>query len=709
MARRVLCAGIALLVAVAAALVAPSVARAAITATTISDAWNPLAIDIDSAGNIWIGYSEGPMAPKGVTVIPATTGTLFNVPVAAGVETRIFDLAGVQGILMSPAGELFVSASGNLYVATAMNSVVFGVPTTANTLTLLSFAGSTITAGHLDGGLAMDSAGNLFGGRKAANGVGVVPVSSGLLYGVAVQANISRVLITAPEWTGDVAIDSLNNLYIGSWFGTSQGVHVLPKTGGTLYGQNVSQDTLQRLVAANRTSGIDIDGADNIYFAQWGIQRVNVLSPATRTLLGQAFTANVPDVLAGSGGLADQGLAASPDGTFLVSGARTPNATVRITAASPPTIASVTPSTGSTAGGQTVTIVGTDLAGVTDVSFGGIPATDIVQVSGTSVTVLTPPAAAGTVNVTVAAAGGVVTEPEAFTYVTPPSTNYPPGQPISVLAEPTVGGADVTWLPPEDSGTAPIELYAVRSWPGGATCEISAPATSCAVVGLDPNTSYRFTVSAFNSVGWGSASAPSNTIRPLTIRTPSDPRDVVAAPGDRSATVTWVAPADPGSSPVLEYRVTSSPAGGACLVSATLCTIDGLRSGEAYSFVVEARNAAGWGLASAASSPVTPYQPTVSLTGQRSGRRVQVLGTTEKVATGSAVTVWSRVNGQAAFVASPALVRVDDSGNFAWQRRINPGRGIEVYAVVSGVTSPTVVVSSENARVVRKWWRGTHQ
>jgi hypothetical protein len=307
-------------------LLATPSAHASVTSEQISTATYPLAIDIDSAGNVWIGYADGPMTPKGVTVIPSSSGTLFGQSVTAGVETRIFDINNVQGILRSPDGHLFVATdSGGLYVATATNTNVFNVPTTANTLT--SIPSSTF----FRGGLAMDTAGNLFGGRKAGNGVAVLPVASGALFGVAVTANTPGVLISSPEWTGDVAVDSSGNLFIGSWFGGSQGVHVLPRATGTLYGQAVTGNVLTRLVSASNVSGIDIDAADNIYFSQWSRNQLTVLTPETRTVLGQTFTANMPAVLVGGSG--DQGLAVAADGSSLVSGG---SSTVRIRSASEP-------------------------------------------------------------------------------------------------------------------------------------------------------------------------------------------------------------------------------------------------------------------------------------------------------------------------------------------------------------------------------------
>jgi hypothetical protein len=88
-----------------------------------------------------------------------------------------------------------------------------------------------------------------------------------------------------------------------------------------------------------------------------------------------------------------------------------------------PTIASLSPGSGSTAGGTSVTITGTNFSGVTAVSFGGSPATSYTVNSATTITATTPPHAAGTIRVQVTAAGAVTADTTAddFTYVSPPS------------------------------------------------------------------------------------------------------------------------------------------------------------------------------------------------------------------------------------------------------------------------------------------------
>jgi eukaryotic-like serine/threonine-protein kinase len=83
----------------------------------------------------------------------------------------------------------------------------------------------------------------------------------------------------------------------------------------------------------------------------------------------------------------------------------------------PPVIDVISPSSGPESGGTTVTISGSDLAGATGVSFGGVAA-KITADSGTQITVISP-AGSGTVDVTVTTPGGTsaITAADRFTYV----------------------------------------------------------------------------------------------------------------------------------------------------------------------------------------------------------------------------------------------------------------------------------------------------
>ena len=92
------------------------------------------------------------------------------------------------------------------------------------------------------------------------------------------------------------------------------------------------------------------------------------------------------------------------------------------------TLSSVAPSSGPPEGGTTITLTGNNLDGVLAVTVGGVPATDVTFVGGTTVTAVTPAGPAGAKTVTITALGGTSTLPDAFTYflVTPTLASVSP-------------------------------------------------------------------------------------------------------------------------------------------------------------------------------------------------------------------------------------------------------------------------------------------
>jgi hypothetical protein len=68
-------------------------------------------------------------------------------------------------------------------------------------------------------------------------------------------------------------------------------------------------------------------------------------------------------------------------------------------AAPPPTLTGVSPGSGPTAGGTSVTLTGTNFASGATVSFGGAAATSVVVVNATKITANTPPHKQGSVSV----------------------------------------------------------------------------------------------------------------------------------------------------------------------------------------------------------------------------------------------------------------------------------------------------------------------
>jgi len=103
----------------------------------------------------------------------------------------------------------------------------------------------------------------------------------------------------------------------------------------------------------------------------------------------------------------------------------TKNVAVTPGGASAPVVSGVSPSSGPTAGGTTVTVTGSNLTGASAVSFGGVAATGVTVVNASTVTAVSPPGAAGTVDVRVTTPGGqsVVSAGDKFTYQAPPGGN----------------------------------------------------------------------------------------------------------------------------------------------------------------------------------------------------------------------------------------------------------------------------------------------
>jgi IPT/TIG domain len=81
-----------------------------------------------------------------------------------------------------------------------------------------------------------------------------------------------------------------------------------------------------------------------------------------------------------------------------------------------PTITSLSPTSGSTVGGTTVTIVGTNFSTTSSVTIGGVVAAFGV-INSTTIAVITPPGLLGGADVVVTSAGGSATAVDTFTYI----------------------------------------------------------------------------------------------------------------------------------------------------------------------------------------------------------------------------------------------------------------------------------------------------
>jgi hypothetical protein len=98
-----------------------------------------------------------------------------------------------------------------------------------------------------------------------------------------------------------------------------------------------------------------------------------------------------------------------------------------------------------------------------------------------------------------------------------------------------------------------------------------------------------------------------------------------------------------GGEPISEYVATAQPGGKSCTTTgATLCTIDGLTNGTAYTVTVTATNSIDTSAPSDPGSPVTPTRATLSLSPATTAFGAQQTGTTSAAKTLTATNTGSQ-------------------------------------------------------------------
>jgi hypothetical protein len=168
-----------------------------------------------------------------------------------------------------------------------------------------------------------------------------------------------------------------------------------------------------------------------------------------------------------------------------------------------PVVSAVSPSSGSTAGGTSVTITGSGFAGATAVTFGGSAGTNVVVLSDTSITVTSPAHAVAVTNVRVTAPAGqsAVVSADQFTYSSAPvgpvvSSVSPNTGPTSGETLVTITGSGFTDATTVVFGGVAAPSFAVRSdskivavspthAAGTANVQVTAPSGQSAVVSAD--------------------------------------------------------------------------------------------------------------------------------------------------------------------------------------------------------------------------------
>ena len=235
------------------------------------------------------------------------------------------------------------------------------------------------------------------------------------------------------HWTGTPGrnVQQTFAVQVGSSNGTS-GVWGVASSGTT---QDPTGPTTEEFSYPTLKSGTD--GGFYVGFAA-----ANVWTPPRGTPSAFIFGSYTH----GSGSCLDTGLLASTTySPQQAQGAPTPDdqiaAIFQTTYGIAPTVSSLSPSAGPTAGGTPVTITGTGLADATAADFGSTPATNLTVVSTGKITVTSPALAAGVMTVKVTSGGKTSTSTVAdkYHYLGRPTVLR-----ISPTSGPATGGTTVT-------------------------------------------------------------------------------------------------------------------------------------------------------------------------------------------------------------------------------------------------------------------------
>jgi hypothetical protein len=220
-------------------------------------------------------------------------------------------------------------------------------------------------------------------------------------------------------------------------------VSVNPNVGATAGGTNVT------------ISGSNFNTVTGVYFGSTAAASYTVVNSTTITAVSPAGSAGTIDVTVNNS-----------TGASTTSAADTFNYTVS------PVITSISPTSGSTTGGTSVIISGSNFAGVNNVSFGSVAAASFnYNAANSTITAITPSESAGSVLVTVTTPGGTATSPTQFTFAAPPT--------ISGLNLST-GTSVVALAPGIDSGGNRVVIYGANLSTVTSVSFGSVPATTFA-------------------------------------------------------------------------------------------------------------------------------------------------------------------------------------------------------------------------------------
>jgi len=424
-----------------------------------------------SGGGSAIGYSSATDTIFTASVSDPTTWTDTGVKLPSKIADA--QLMKIGNTLYLYGGYNGTAALNTIYSASTSDPTTWSQ---AGTLPVPRYAGSLVAIG---------STLYLYGGAGATGGqtrtIYTASASSPTIW------SDTGLQLSAALGYSSFAIVNDKIYFFGSWVGSAAG-------GGSLFSNiysapidNVGLNYYNQPWKTNwQTSTGGGGDQSNVTFGGIPATNIKFISPTQITATTPAHSAGQTDVVVTN---------ADGQSDILTSG---------YTYIPPPTISGVNPNSGSTVGGDTVTITGGNFIDGATVHFGGIAASNVVFENASTLTVTTPANYEGATDVTVTNPDGQqMTLDDGFTYISPPPTITS----ITPESGPTSGNTNVTVA---GSNFVPAN-FTTNNWTlvnGAARSAVSGSAT--AVIG---DTIYMF--------GGGNGSGATNTIWSAPVSNPT--------------------------------------------------------------------------------------------------------------------------------------------------------------------------------------------